>query len=99
MERSTMTVLLGFLLVCSFFSASLGLGETCKVGQFTIPVGQQANDLTACVQYKCLNYNRRYALETLSCAKQTLKSGCHITLGAAGAPFPNCCPTVICRGG
>uniref|UniRef100_A0A224X3N5 Putative La1-like peptide n=1 Tax=Megacormus gertschi TaxID=1843536 RepID=A0A224X3N5_9SCOR len=98
MKNALEGLLLGSLIICSFFHMSVGKGERCDVGQFSIPVGQQVQDFQTCTLYKCLNYNRKYALESLSCASQKLKSGCRSVPGAATAPFPNCCPTVSCKG-
>nr|L0GCJ1.1 RecName: Full=La1-like protein 13; Flags: Precursor [Urodacus yaschenkoi]AGA82760.1 La1-like protein 13 precursor [Urodacus yaschenkoi] len=98
MERILKPVFLAILIVLSFSSQCMGFGESCQAGKHIVPVGQQQIDSSTCTLYKCSNYNRKYALETTSCATLKMKSGCRMVPGAATAPFPNCCPMMMCKG-
>uniref|UniRef100_A0A1W7RA90 La1-like protein n=1 Tax=Hadrurus spadix TaxID=141984 RepID=A0A1W7RA90_9SCOR len=98
MAHALTPILFGILLMFSFSSLSTGYGESCQAGKYTIHVGRSVQDSKSCILYKCINYNRRYSLETLTCAKMTLKSGCRYVPGPATARFPDCCPMVVCRG-
>nr|P0C5F3.1 RecName: Full=Venom peptide La1 [Liocheles australasiae] len=72
-------------------------GESCIAGRFIVPLGQQVTDQRDCALYKCVNYNKKFALETKRCATVNLKSGCKTVPGGAGAAFPSCCPMVTCK--
>nr|API81331.1 toxin protein [Hemiscorpius lepturus] len=98
MGHTSKTLLLVGLIIISLASLCTGYGESCEAGKYIIPVGQQMNDMSTCTLYKCLNYNRKYVLETNSCATLKLKSGCKKVPGAASSFFPECCPMVVCRG-
>uniref|UniRef100_A0A1V1WBG4 Putative La1-like peptide n=1 Tax=Superstitionia donensis TaxID=311983 RepID=A0A1V1WBG4_9SCOR len=98
MEPPYTAVLLGLLLAFSVFNFSMGFGESCKGGPYSIiPVGQEMTDPTTCTSYKCINYNRKYVLQTSTCA--TVKPPCKGMGSFQGNRFPNCCPIVTCTGG
>uniref|UniRef100_A0A1V1WBG8 Putative La1-like peptide n=1 Tax=Superstitionia donensis TaxID=311983 RepID=A0A1V1WBG8_9SCOR len=84
--------------LCSLISVSMGGGEVCVLGGMTIPVGQEKKDPKSCVLYKCVGVNNRVLIEKSVCQPQVKGRGCKSVDGPPSAPFPDCCPTSLCRG-
>nr|K7WMX6.1 RecName: Full=Venom peptide HsVx1; AltName: Full=HsTx1 protein; Flags: Precursor [Heterometrus spinifer]AFR60582.1 venom peptide HsTx1 [Heterometrus spinifer]AFX60852.1 Vx1 protein [Heterometrus spinifer] len=82
--------------LCTLFALTAGAGESCQVGGSAIPVGKTKQEL--CNLYECATDSNRVVLKKLTCAEQAVKTGCRSVPGDANAPFPDCCPTTLCRG-
>nr|H2CYP1.1 RecName: Full=Venom peptide Pc; Flags: Precursor [Pandinus cavimanus]AEX09199.1 venom scorpion peptide [Pandinus cavimanus] len=84
------------IFLCTLFALTAGAEESCQVGGLTIPVGKTQQD--RCTLYECTMESNRVVLKSMICAEQSLRRGCKRVPAQATAPFPDCCPTTLCRG-
>nr|API81330.1 toxin protein [Hemiscorpius lepturus] len=86
------------LSLCTLLALTGAAEESCQVGKMTIPFGSKQKDPGSCTLYECTSQFNRVLLKTLTCAKQAVRRGCKSVPGSLDAPFPDCCPTTLCRG-